>query len=339
LVAISFVSGKGGTGKTTVALNLGAAMASMGRRVMLVDADMLTHSLSILCHLEEEKGLTDLFTNSDLPIKNTVFDVLGVPNLQVIPSSISFGLLARMSRLLNGKKSFVARRMSEISRSAEYVLIDAPAGVSREVFFAASMGDRYCLVAEAGPADLEGALVFNVFARRIGLDSIGIIFNRARTAPPESLKTLCKDIFGQVVGTIPFDIRFVEAFEERSIFYQRYPEAPASRSIEQIARALERLGRYDEALPSLDRTIELKPDNANAWNNKGVTLERLGRYNEALLCFDRTIELKPDNANAWNNKGVTLTRLNMVKEAESCFAKANEINPKRAHDSETALVL
>jgi septum site-determining protein MinD len=238
LVAISFVSGKGGTGKTTVALNLGAAMASMGKRVMLVDGDLLTHSLSILCQLEEEKGLTDLFMDPNFPLENAIFDAPGVPNLQVIPSSISFRLLAGMDRLLNREKTFVARRMNEISRSAEYVLIDAPAGVNRDVFFAASMSDKYCLVAETGSADLEGALVFDMFAKRIGLRSIGIIFNRARTEPPESLKMLCGEIFGQVLGVLPFDIRFVEVFEERSIFYQRYPKVTASKNIEQIAKLI-----------------------------------------------------------------------------------------------------
>ena len=243
MVAISFTSGKGGTGKTTIVLNLGAALASMGVNVMLVDADMLTHSLSVLCNLEEEKGLAELFLEPQFPVSRAVHKVPGLPNLKVIPSSTSFKLLSRMKTLLSENKPFAARRMNEISRSSDYVLIDTPAGVSREVLFAVSIGDTYCLVTETGSAELEGALVINTLANAIGLESLGVIFNRVRADLPENFRRICEDTFGKILGVIPFDIRFIEAFEEKMIFYLKYPGTPSSKQIRKMADEIIRSSR------------------------------------------------------------------------------------------------
>lgn len=240
MVAISFTSGKGGTGKTTMVLNLGAALASMGKEVVLVDADILTHSLSVLCNLEEREGLAELFLQSDFELEHAVHNVQGLPNLRVIPSSTSFELLTKMKDLLKKERLFVASRINEIAGSSEYVLIDTPAGVSREVLFSVSLGDKYCLVTETGLAELEGALIIDMLASSIGLESLGIIFNRVRTNPPEYFRRMCEEHFGKILGVIPFDIRFIETFEERSIFYLKYPTTPSSKEIRKVAEEISR---------------------------------------------------------------------------------------------------
>ncbi len=59
---------------------------------------------------------------------------------------------------------------------------------------------------------------------------------------------------------------------------------------------------YELALKAYDNVIELKPDYAVAWYNRGFILGKLGRHEEALKAFDKAIELKPDDAEAWYNK-------------------------------------
>jgi len=59
---------------------------------------------------------------------------------------------------------------------------------------------------------------------------------------------------------------------------------------------------YEEAIKAYEEAIELDPDNALIWNNKGVTLQDLNRYEEALEAYDKAIELKPDFALAKGNK-------------------------------------
>jgi len=59
--------------------------------------------------------------------------------------------------------------------------------------------------------------------------------------------------------------------------------------------ALEALQRYEEALASYDKAIEIKPDNYYAWQNRGSALGYLQRYEEAIASYKKVIEIKPDD--------------------------------------------
>ena len=63
------------------------------------------------------------------------------------------------------------------------------------------------------------------------------------------------------------------------------------------------LGRYEEAVTSYNRTIELKPSYADAHNNLGNILKELDKYEEAIASDNKAIELKPDYAEAYYNLG------------------------------------
>jgi tetratricopeptide (TPR) repeat protein len=67
---------------------------------------------------------------------------------------------------------------------------------------------------------------------------------------------------------------------------------------------LNEIKRYDEALASLERSIECKPDSAEAWGSKGVTLQELKRHDEALASYEQSIRCKPDYADARYNKAL-----------------------------------
>ena len=55
------------------------------------------------------------------------------------------------------------------------------------------------------------------------------------------------------------------------------------------------LGNYRQAIEDLNRAIEIKPDYAEAYNNRGIAYKGLGNYNQAIKDFDRAIEIKPNS--------------------------------------------
>ncbi len=91
--------------------------------------------------------------------------------------------------------------------------------------------------------------------------------------------------------------------------------------------ALVDLGRHKEALKAYDKAIEIKPDMHKAWYNKGYALDDLCRYEEAIQVYNKAIEIKPDDDDAWTNKGVALAALGRYEEALKAYDKAIEIKP------------
>jgi tetratricopeptide (TPR) repeat protein len=95
--------------------------------------------------------------------------------------------------------------------------------------------------------------------------------------------------------------------------------------------ALYNLDRYEEALVCFSKAIELAPESTPAWSNKGASLNHLSRHDEALICYDKAIELDPKNAVAWSNKGSTLNWLGRHQEVFWCADKATELDPRQAY--------
>ena len=91
--------------------------------------------------------------------------------------------------------------------------------------------------------------------------------------------------------------------------------------------ALKSLERYDEAIESYDKAIKIKSDYAFAYNNKGNALKNLERYDEAIESYDKAIKINPNYIEAHHNKGNILKDLKRFDESISSYDKAIEINP------------
>ena len=82
------------------------------------------------------------------------------------------------------------------------------------------------------------------------------------------------------------------------------------------------LGWFEESKKCIDKAIELDTNNANAWNNRGRILANLSNYQEAIKYFDKAIEIKPEHKEAWNNKGIALAKLAILTDEQKYFSDA-----------------
>jgi Flp pilus assembly protein TadD len=87
------------------------------------------------------------------------------------------------------------------------------------------------------------------------------------------------------------------------------------------------LGRYDESLADLNRSLKLKPDDPDTLNNRGVTHIHLERYNEALADLNRSLKLKPDDPDALFNRGATYGHLGRDNEAFADLNRSLKLRP------------
>ncbi len=94
--------------------------------------------------------------------------------------------------------------------------------------------------------------------------------------------------------------------------------------------ALKELKRLDDALASYDKAIALKPDYAEAFNNRGIALKDLKRLDDALANYDKAIALKPDYAEAFYNRGNALKDLKRLDDALASYDKAIALKPDYA---------
>ncbi|MFN6440364.1 MAG: CHAT domain-containing protein [Nostoc sp. DedSLP01] len=91
--------------------------------------------------------------------------------------------------------------------------------------------------------------------------------------------------------------------------------------------ALGNFGRFEEAIASYDKAIQLKPDDYSAWNYRGLALANLGRFEEAIASYDKAIQLKPDYYSAWYNRGNALNNLGRLEEVIASYDKAIQLKP------------
>jgi tetratricopeptide (TPR) repeat protein len=84
---------------------------------------------------------------------------------------------------------------------------------------------------------------------------------------------------------------------------------------------------YSEAIRRYDKAIEIDPNNASAWTNKGLALAKIGKHNGAIECFDKALGIDPNNVLAWTNKGYVLHGLGKYKEAIEYYDKALQVDP------------
>ncbi|RZM79573.1 substrate-binding domain-containing protein [Leptolyngbya iicbica] len=101
--------------------------------------------------------------------------------------------------------------------------------------------------------------------------------------------------------------------------------AVIARGLARRGATLANLGRSDEALKSLNRSLEMDPDDAAAWIGKGNVFIPMGQLDEALFCFDKAIELNPNLAAAWQGKGKALQQMGREAEARKCFQQATAL--------------
>ncbi len=106
-------------------------------------------------------------------------------------------------------------------------------------------------------------------------------------------------------------------------------DAPhTSTALNNMGVALERQGRYEEALDAFSAAILCDNEDVYAWNNRAVILARIGRPQEAVLACARALSLDRLCIFAWVTYGMVLGRLGRYREAECAFAVAEDLDPQ-----------
>jgi CheY-like chemotaxis protein len=97
-------------------------------------------------------------------------------------------------------------------------------------------------------------------------------------------------------------------------------------------------GKFQDALQSFDRVLEIEPDHVGAWNGRGICLKELGRYEEAIQCFNKVISINPGDEEVYYNRGEAQEKLGksngdlkLFEEAIKSFDAVLNLNPHHVY--------
>ncbi len=225
--AIAILSGKGGTGKTSVCAALSTALASLGKHILCIDCDVGLRNLDISLGLSQMETLSFLDVCRGDYLLERAAKHPDFPNLSFLTAPVnclaedvepqSFGDLVRQA-----KGRF------------DYVFLDAPAGMEAGFRLAAQNADRCVLVTGSDPASVRDAGRTGQMLELLGKKNVRLVVNRIRPKMVAAMKKTIDDVMDEaglpLLGIVPEDpdVTFAAAFGEPLLKYSKKGDATAA---------------------------------------------------------------------------------------------------------------
>ena len=200
---IAVVSGKGGTGKTSLSAGVGTALAQSGKRVLCVDCDIGLRNLDLAL------GLTDraLMDFSDVLAERCTLEQAVVTHEKYRSLDLLAAPMADRPLALTVRQ--LAALAREIREKYDWCLMDAPAGLGQGFKMAACMADQVIVVTTTDPAALRDAQRTVMELRRFPAGQVHLVVNRVRKKMLKALHSTIDDAMDTaglpLLGVIPED--------------------------------------------------------------------------------------------------------------------------------------
>jgi flagellar biosynthesis protein FlhG len=238
---VAVTSGKGGVGKTNVTANLAVALAHLGRRVMVLDADLGLGNLDVLLGLTPKFSLADVLSG-----QRRLREVLvpGPGGITVLPAGSGFQNLTALS---DHQIRELQSEMDELQEETDILLIDTGAGIGRNVTSFATMAQDIIVVAAPEPTSLTDAYaLMKVLSTQYGERRFRLLVSMTRS-PTDGQDVYRKlslvaerflHISINFLGSIPFDPRLAEAVCQQRPLVELYPQSKAAQAFLGLAHDL-----------------------------------------------------------------------------------------------------
>lgn len=237
--AYTITSGKGGVGKTTLTVNLGIALALLNRKTYILDADIGMANMALILGMDDVPVTLHEVLAGKADIADAIYE--GPEGVKVVPSGIS------LQGFQHADPDKLRDVMHTLVDRCEYLLIDAPSGISKEGVVPLSVADEVILVVNPELASMADALKTKILCEVMEGHVYGAILNRAGMEHTELRSQSVEDVLGvPVIGVVPEDanVRRSAAYKKPCIL--KYPNCDASRAFKRIAARISGVEYEDE---------------------------------------------------------------------------------------------
>ena len=239
--AIAVSSGKGGVGKTNLAVNLAVAFAARGQRVVLLDADLGLANADVLCGITPRATLEDV-VSSDRSLEEVMVAAPG--GFRLVPGASGVSRLADMGQM---QRRSVLDQLLRLERTTDVLIVDTGAGIGANSMAFAAAAHSILVTSTPEPtaiADAYGAI--KTLVARGCREGIKLVVNmamnedeaRAVHARIDRVSRAFLSTPVEYAGSIPLDPMVPLAVRRRTPLLVSAPDSPAARSISRLARSL-----------------------------------------------------------------------------------------------------
>jgi flagellar biosynthesis protein FlhG len=255
-LVFSVTSGKGGVGKTNLSVNLACCLSRLGKRVVLLDADLGLANVDILLGLTPPMNLFHLF-HDGVEIENVLCET--PYGFNILPASSG---VSEMISLSTGQKLELLESMDYLEDKVDYLVVDTGAGINDNVLYFNLAAQERIVVVTPEPTSLTDAYaLIKVLKLNHGVEHFKIVLNML----PDMREA--KDIFARLykacdhfldgvsldlVCSIPLDPDVRKAVVRQEPFSHTRPDGPAGGAVLGLA---ERITTW-KAAANLDGNIK-----------------------------------------------------------------------------------
>lgn len=239
---IAVASGKGGVGKTNVTVNLGVALASQGKEVVLLDADLGLANIDVMLGLHPQYNLLHVLDGS-----KTLADIIveGPSGLKIIPAASG---VQKMAELSPAEHAGMIQAFSEMEQHIDVLLIDSAAGIADSVISFTRAAQEVIIVVCDEPASITDAYaLIKLLNREYKVGHFHIVANMCRSVQEgrelfNKISLVCDrflDVSLDFMGIVPFDEDLRRAVKKQRAVVEYVPRSKSATAFMHLAKKVE----------------------------------------------------------------------------------------------------
>ena len=239
VIAVS--GGKGGVGKTNVSLNTAIALGQLGKRVLVLDADLGLANVDVMLGLRVKRNLSHVLSG-ECELDDIIVE--GPEGINVIPATSG---TQSMVDLTPAEHAGLIRAFSDMHTKFDVLIVDTAAGISDMVLsFCRASQDVMLVVCDEPTSITDCYALMKLLSRDHGVFKFKVVANMVRS-PKEGQQLFGKlskvadrflDVALELVAVIPFDENIRKSVRKQQAIVEAYPTSPASVAIKSLADKL-----------------------------------------------------------------------------------------------------